>query len=140
VVPVCIAQALVQLGAFFWPDLTVLEGGFGWMSEVRGTKRRRHGRQTAHPHRPNRSEYHYTGLDGVERRTVLHFNPAPSRLDSHRATFEIDIGPGEQRSLFVSVSCEEGEAPGPGNFFLAYRDTRGGKRAEHTAGDCRVDP
>ena len=50
--------------------------------EVRGTKRRRHGRQTAHPHRPNRSEYHYTGLDGVERRTVLHFNPAPSRLNS----------------------------------------------------------
>ena len=97
--------------------------------EVRGTRRPRHGRQTAHPHRPNRSEYHYTGLDGIERRTVLHFSPAPRRIESHRATFEVDIGPGEQASLFVSVSCEEAEATALGDFFLAYRDTRRARRA-----------
>ena len=97
--------------------------------EVRGTSRPRHGRQTAHPHRPNGSEYHYAGLDGIERRTVLHFSPAPSRIESHRATFEVDIGPGKQASLFVSVSCEEAEATALGNFFLAYRDTRRARRA-----------
>jgi glycogen debranching enzyme len=97
--------------------------------EVRGTRRPRHGRQTAHPHRPNRSEFHYKGLDGIERRTVLHFSPPPTRLDSHRATFEVVIGPGEQASLFVSVCCEEGKASGLGDFFLAYRDTRRARRA-----------
>ena len=51
------------------------------------------------------------------------------RIKSHRATFEVAIGPGEQASLFVSVSCEEAEAPALGNFFLAYRDTRRARRA-----------
>ena len=76
---------------------------------MRGTKRPHRGRQTAHPHRPNRAEFRYAGLDGIERRTVLHFSPAPQRLESNRATFEIELGPGEQTSLFVTCRCEEGE-------------------------------
>src|SRR5215218_1918579 len=91
--------------------LDVLYGAdFQDLFEVRGTKRRRHGRQTSYPHRPDHTTFHYDGLDGIERRTVLHFSPAPNRLDSNRATFEIEVGPGEQTSLFVSVSCEEGTA------------------------------
>ena len=110
--------------------LDVLFGAdFQDLFEVRGTKRRRHGRQTAHPHRPKRAEFHYEGLDGIERRTVLHFHPAPKRLDSNRATFEVEVGPGEQTSLFVNVSCEEGGAIGVGDFFLAYRDARRARRA-----------
>jgi len=110
--------------------LDVLYGAdFQDLFEVRGTKRRGHGRQTSYPHRPDRTTFHYDGLDGIERRTVLHFSPAPNRLDSNRATFEIEVGPGEQTSLFVSVSCEEGAAGGVGDFFLAYRDSRRARRA-----------
>jgi len=110
--------------------LDVLFGAdFHDLFEVRGTKRRRHGRQTAHPHRPNRAEFRYAGLDGIERRTVLYFSPAPKRLDSMRATFELEVAPGAHTSVFVSVACEEGEAAGVGDFFLAYRDARRARRA-----------
>ena len=110
--------------------LDILFGAdFHDLFEVRGTKRPRQGRQTAHPHRPNRAEFRYEGLDGIERRTNLHFNPAPKRLDSKRATFELEVGPGEQTSVFVNVSCEEGEVTGLGDFFLAYRDARRARRS-----------
>jgi glycogen debranching enzyme len=105
--------------------------------EVRGTRRPRQGRQTAHPHRPNRAEFRYQGLDGIERRTVLNFTPAPKRLESTRARFELEIGPGEQTSVFVNVSCEEGGAIGVSDFFLAYRDTRRARRSS-TAGIATV--
>jgi glycogen debranching enzyme len=110
--------------------LDILFGAdFHDLFEVRGTKRPRQGRQTAHPHRPNRAEFRYEGLDGIERRTSLHFNPAPKRLDSRRATFELEVGPAEQTSVFVNVSCEEGEVTGLGDFFLAYRDARRARRS-----------
>ena len=107
----------------------LFDADFQDLFEVRGTRRQRQGRQTAHPQRPNQAEFRYEGLDGIERRTVLHFSPAPKRLDSKRAMFELEVGPGEQTSVFVNVSCEEGEATGVGDFFLAYRDARRARRA-----------
>ena len=37
----------------------------------------------------------YLGLDGVERITSLAFDPAPTRLDSAAAVFELSLGPGQ---------------------------------------------
>src|SRR5215213_8383060 len=51
------------------------------------------------------------------------------RLDAMRATFELEVAPGAHTSVFVSVACEEGEAAGGGDFFLAYRDARRARRA-----------
>src|SRR5215216_7245654 len=107
----------------------LFDADFQDLFEVRGTKRPRRGRQTAFPCRPNRAEFHYAGLDGIERRTILRFDPPPKRLESKRAMFELEIGPGEQASIFVSVSCEEGEVVSTTNFFLAYRDTRRARRS-----------
>src|SRR5215212_8678593 len=115
-------RRLVRLDVIFGAD-------FHDLFEVRGTKRPRRGRQTAHPHRPHRAEFRYAGLDGIERRTVLHFSPAPKRLESNRATFALELGPGEQTAIFVNVACEEGEAVGVDDFFLAYRDTRRARRS-----------
>jgi glycogen debranching enzyme len=56
----------------------LFDADFRDLFEVRGTKRRRRGRHMAHPHRPDRAEFRYEGLDGIERRTVLSFRPAPS--------------------------------------------------------------
>src|SRR5215208_8293454 len=106
----------------------LFDADFRDLFEVRGTKRRRGGRHMAHPHRPDRAEFRYEGLDGIERRTVLSFSPAPKRLDSKRATFEVELEPGAQTSLIVTVACEEGEATGVGDFFRAYRDTRRARR------------
>ena len=106
----------------------LFEADFRDLFEVRGTKRRQHGQHMAHPHRPDRAEFHYEGLDGIERRTVLSFTPAPKRLDSKRATFEVELESGAQTSLIVTVACEEGAATGVGDFFRAYRDTRRARR------------
>jgi len=106
----------------------LFDADFQDLFEVRGTKRRQRGRHMAHPHRPDRAEFRYEGLDGIERRTVLSFSPAPKRLDSKRATFDVELEPGAQTSLVVTVACEEGDATEVGDFFLAYRDTRRARR------------
>jgi glycogen debranching enzyme len=97
--------------------------------EIRGTKRARRGRQTAQPDRSDRAEFCYAGLDGVARRTVLRFSPAPTWIEVNRATFAFELGPGEQTSFFVNVSCEEGDEVRGGDFLLAYRDSRRARRA-----------
>jgi glycogen debranching enzyme len=124
------ARRLVRLDVLFGAD-------FHDLFEVRGTKRPHRGRQTAHPHRPSCAEFRYAGLDGIERRTVLHFSPAPKRLESNRATFALELGPGEQTSVFVNVSCEEGAVVAVGDYFLAYRDTRRARRSS-TAGIATI--
>ena len=86
----------------------LFDADFHDLFEVRGTKRWQRGRHMAHPHRPDRAEFHYAGLDSIERRTVLSFSPAPKRLDSKRATFEVELVPGAQTFLIVTVACEEG--------------------------------
>jgi len=105
--------------------------------EVRGTKRRRRGREAPQVCGADRAEFRYEGLDGIERRTVLRFSPAPKRLDARRATFEVELEPAEQTAVFITVACEEGAATEVGDFFLAYRDTRRARRAS-TAGIATV--
>ncbi len=119
--------------------LDVLFGAdFADLFEVRGTKRRRRGKQTAQPSQPSQAEFRYEGLDGIERRTVLHFRPAPRQLDNRRATFDIEVDPGEQTSIFVNVACEEGSAAlGPVDFFASYRNARRARRSS-TASIARV--
>ena len=96
--------------------------------EVRGMERERRGACSAHVVRADRTEFRYLGLDKVSRRTVLQFQPTPARLDAHRATFEIELAPQEQTSLFVTVACEEEQTVEPGDFFLVYRETRRARR------------
>jgi glycogen debranching enzyme len=104
--------------------------------QVRGTKRPHQGRHAAHPRSASQTEFHYRGLDGIERRTVLQFSPAPERLESNRATFAVEVGAGEQKTFIVKVACGEGD-PRSGDFFLAYRDTRRARRSA-TAGIATV--
>ena len=91
-------------------------------------ERERRGACSAHVVRADRTEFRYLGLDKVSRRTVLQFQPTPARLDAHRATFEIELAPQEQTSLFVTVACEEEQTVEPGDFFLVYRETRRARR------------
>ena len=52
--------------------------------EVRGTKRRRRGHEAPRVCGADQAEFRYEGLDGIERRTVLRFSPAPKRLGPNR--------------------------------------------------------
>lgn len=104
------------------------------MFEVRGTKRPRRGEAKAQVTDSGSVEFHYRGLDGVERRTMLEFSPAPSVIDVNRATIEIELAPYEQTSIFVTVSCVDSEVkPYPaGNFLSGYRDIRRARRKATT--------
>jgi glycogen debranching enzyme len=104
--------------------------------QVRGTTRPRQGHHAVQPDSPCQTEFHYRGLDGVARRTALHFSPTPERLEANRATFDVQLGAGEQKTVIVKVACGEGTASS-GDFFLAYRDTRRARRSA-TAGIATV--
>jgi glycogen debranching enzyme len=99
--------------------------------EVRGTRRLRRGQCTAHVAGPDRVEFRYMGLDQLERRTVVEMDPRPVAIDTHRMTVEIELGCYEQRSLFLTISCDDGAVKPlrPVNFLAAYRDTRRARRA-----------
>jgi glycogen debranching enzyme len=47
----------------------------------------------------------YQGLDGVERRTVLTFIPAPRVLDASSACFRLCLAPRSEQRLEVAVAC-----------------------------------
>jgi glycogen debranching enzyme len=109
----------------------LFDADFRDMFEVRGTRRLQHGTTTSRVVDQERAEFRYQGLDGVERRTVLQFNPRPTVLASNRATIEVELAPGEQKSLFLTVSCIDSAVPSaaPAGFFHGYRELRRARRA-----------
>lgn len=100
------------------------DADFRDLFEVRGAKRDGRGRRADRVVDPTLFEYLYTGLDGVQRRTRLEFDPAPRQLKPGVAEFEITLGAGERKAIFVAVCCEEGEARPRARFFPAFRAAR----------------
>ena len=62
---------------------------------------------------PDRVAFSYEGLDGIVRQTMLHFEPWPTRLEAHRAIYEMALEPDERRSILITIACEEPEAGRP---------------------------
>ena len=104
------------------------DADFRDLFEVRGMKREMRGRESSRVVSPEKAEFHYVGLDDVERRTSIAFAPVPKHLEAHRATLEVTIAPGEKRTIFVTVACEEGGPAVVLDFFRAYRDSRRARR------------
>src|SRR5205085_2701848 len=77
------------------------------MFEVRGTKRLKRGETKVQVVGPQSVEFSYRGLDGIDRRTRLKFDPAPKLIDRHRATIELELAPSRQVSIFATISCVE---------------------------------
>ena len=91
--------------------LSILFGNdFADLFEVRGTRRERRGTQTTQLRGDNQVLLNYHGLDGRLRRTTLTFDPAPGRLTSGSAVYELRLAPGESRPIFLAAGCDEGEA------------------------------
>ena len=110
-------------------NLDVLfDADFHDLFEVRGTTRPNRGLLTTDAPAADRFTFRYQGLDDIERRTVLRFSPTPVRLQANRATFQVELDPGEQTSFFVTVACEEGEGAKVESFFRGYRETRRARR------------
>jgi glycogen debranching enzyme len=78
--------------------------------EVRGTARNQRG-TSASAVNDGRAEFYYEGLDNLKRKTEVRFWPPPSRLETNRATFDLELPPNARKSLFVLVLCEDGNNP-----------------------------
>ncbi|WP_427911718.1 glycogen debranching N-terminal domain-containing protein [Ramlibacter sp. MMS24-I3-19] len=82
--------------------------------EVRGMTRDRRGQRLEPVVGPEGVTFGYRGLDGATRRTRLHFDPAPDALQPRSAAYDIALEPGEERHLYITVTCErEGERQPP---------------------------
>jgi glycogen debranching enzyme len=75
--------------------------------EVRGLERQRRGmRIDSSPDRRGLI-FGYQGLDGRRRNTTVTFDPWPTALDAHEATFDLSIGRQKAATLHWTVNCDE---------------------------------
>src|SRR5271165_303160 len=106
-------------------DLTLLfDNDFADLFEVRGERRTRRGTGSGKLVGPSDILLEYNGLDGVDRRTSLHFDPRPTRLSVDTATYHMELAPQQAKSLFVAVACNKPAMFAPARFFpalLAHR-------------------
>jgi len=49
----------------------------------------------------------YVGLDGVSRVTTLSFDPPPNELGAGKASYHLELAPGEMRPIFLIVGCNQ---------------------------------
>jgi glycogen debranching enzyme len=113
--------------ADFWVDLEfVFDADFADIFEVRGKHREKRGKRAIEVSK-NRAIIAYRGLDDVMRRTVIDFDPHPTRLDRASARHRINLRAGGRASVFFVVRCMEGEATHinpPRSFLLATKRAR----------------
>ena len=88
----------------------VFEGDFVDLFEVRGMVRQQCGERLPSEIGPREVVLPYRGRDGLLRRTRVAFEPAPTSLDAHRASFTLRLDPGAEHHLYCTVSCEAGGA------------------------------
>ena len=102
---------------------------FADLFEIRGKKRPRRGQISVERRSATAVALRYLGLDGVERVTSLEFEPAPTRLDTATALYEISLGPGQALRSVVRIACrDDGEQKtGVGRQF--YSSLRTARRA-----------
>ena len=83
---------------------------FADLFEVRGHRREKRGRLPPAEVGDDAVVLRYLGLDSVERTTTITFSPKPARLHSGGAAFDLELEPGAQTLLCLSVACQ-GKAP-----------------------------
>jgi glycogen debranching enzyme len=104
------------------------------MFEVRGERRPKRGSKLSSQIGGNQVIHRYMGLDDVERRTALRFEPKPDVLQEHRIEFHIELGPRQRTTLFTLLDFEDWESEeskeSPARAFLrSYRLVRDERHA-----------
>ena len=80
---------------------------FADLFEVRGRKRARRGELSSERRSDASVALRYRGLDGIERVTGLAFEPAPTRLETAMALFELSLGPGRGARVVLRIACDQ---------------------------------
>ncbi len=116
----------------------LFDADFADVFEVRGTRRERRGRLLEPVVGRGSVQLAYEGLDGRVRRTRLTFSPSPAEVGEDRAEFRFALPPHEERTLLLTVVCEdEGAVPRIGSFDEALE--RAGERLRrHRTGGVEI--
>ena len=107
--------------------------------ELRGMQRDRRGELLQPEVLADAVVLSYRGLDNCVRRTCVSFQPAPTRIDSRRASFDLRLDPGSEHHVYCTVRCEsDAEPPQPrATYHSAMRESNA-SRQEWLAGHCQV--
>ena len=81
------------------------DADFADLFEVRGERRPARGTRDCRIVDESTVEFLYHGLDGIERRTRIAFDPAPHALDVHHARWDLDFDECGERTIQVKVCC-----------------------------------
>lgn len=74
--------------------------------EVRGMKRQGRGVDLPAEVGEGRVVLGYRGLDGVVRRTLVHFTPRPTMLAASQARLDLSLEPGEEAVFQMTIACQ----------------------------------
>jgi glycogen debranching enzyme len=100
---------------------------FADLFEVRGMQRPRRGTITSAVIGKTKTIFRYIGLDDVERRSEICFDPPPRQLSKNQALYALELAPAEQFSLTMTVRCADGtKRPVLQAFSEPYRAARRG--------------
>ncbi|HEY4075725.1 MAG TPA: amylo-alpha-1,6-glucosidase [Rhizomicrobium sp.] len=81
---------------------------FADLFEIRGIQRPRRGTITCAIIGKDKTIFRYMGLDNVERRSEICFDPPPRQLSKNQALYALELAPEEQFSLIMTVRCADG--------------------------------
>ncbi len=83
---------------------------FADIFEVRGIERKERGKFLPMEHGARTIVFGYQGLDGVIRRTRIEVERPPDQIEGGQLRYDLQLGPGGQRDIYVSVACEIADA------------------------------
>src|SRR5882757_1447138 len=107
---------------------------FADLFEVRGLQRARRGSATHRLIGTDQAVLTYQGLDGKIRRTALTFDPPPTELGESKATYRLDLAPGEMCPIFLAISCNAPAEQRPVPFLRGLLAARRERRAATKGG------
>jgi len=101
--------------------------------EVRGMKRKQRGSQLNPVVEEKKVTLSYKGLDKKVRHTRLVFDSNPSELRGDRAVVRLKLGPHQEQTFCMSISCTiEEEPPESENFNQAFLKVKEAFQSRHT--------
>ncbi|HKQ46141.1 MAG TPA: amylo-alpha-1,6-glucosidase [Rhizomicrobium sp.] len=102
---------------------------FADLFEIRGLQRPKRGEISSAVIANSKTIFRYAGLDRIERRSEICFDPPPRQLSRSQALYALELMPGEHFALVMTVRCTDSSmkrAPIPEAFSEPYRAARRG--------------
>ena len=80
---------------------------FADLFEIRGMQRAKRGETSTAVIGGTKTLFRYLGLDMVERRSEISFDPPPRQLSKSQALYQLELKPGEQFAIQMTVRCTD---------------------------------